>query len=203
VTPRQHVATPWRWAIAGSDLDATAKHVLLVVSLFTDTAGTCDPSRVLIAELAGRSVDVVDRALTRGEAAGLITITRSRGRSRNRYHATIPTAAPTRPFGKRQQPQNESPTAAKRPSNSRVGAARTSGTSELGGALDAAAAFRSAAARALPEDDCGRCGQRLPLVDDLHCVVCATKVAADRIINGVRRDLDETRAYVAAKDGRP
>ena len=65
------------------------------------------------------------------------------------------------------------------------------------GVLDATAALGGGAARTLIEDECGRCGKRLPLVDDIYCVPCAAKVQADRLIAGVRRDLDD-----AGKDGR-
>ena len=71
------------------------------------------------------------------------------------------------------------------------------------GALRAADALEGATAGAQIEDECGRCGKRLPLDDDgIYCVPCAAKVQADRLIAAVRRDLDDARAHIAGKDER-
>jgi hypothetical protein len=82
--------TVWRDAVRDSDLDATAKLVAYTLSTFMNGAGTCWPSKGLLAVRCGRSVRTVDRAIERLEAAGFLVVGRTRGRTSNRYEAVLP-----------------------------------------------------------------------------------------------------------------
>jgi hypothetical protein len=83
----------WRDALRDSKLDATAKLVGFVISTYWDRNGAgAFPSKGKIA--AGASVlstRTADAAVDRLEATGFLEVSRSRGRSSNRYLATLPT----------------------------------------------------------------------------------------------------------------
>lgn len=79
----------WRNAVRDSELDVTAKVVAWTLDTYMDSHGDGWPSLALLAAGAGVDVRTVIRAVKRLELAGLIGVTRSRGRHANRYHATI------------------------------------------------------------------------------------------------------------------
>jgi hypothetical protein len=83
----------WRDAIRDSNLDGTAKLVGFVISTWWDRNGNgAYPSKPTIAAAASlRSPRAVDEAVHRLEAAGFLDVSRSKGRSSNRYSATLPT----------------------------------------------------------------------------------------------------------------
>jgi hypothetical protein len=105
----------WRIAVRESDLKKAAKLVALVLDTYMDGSGVAWPSRETIAHAASLSVDIVDRALSEIERAGLLTIERSRGRLSNGYQATIP----NRPVVAAVEGGAERPTAASTGVNSR------------------------------------------------------------------------------------
>jgi hypothetical protein len=92
VSDRAQLAA-WRDALRDSDLDPTAKLVGFVISTWWDRNGNgAFPSKPTITAAAGlRSPRAVDQAVHRLEQAGFLDVSRSRGRSSNRYSATLPT----------------------------------------------------------------------------------------------------------------
>jgi hypothetical protein len=83
----------WRIAVCESDVDPTARLVALVLDTFMDKRGFAWPSKEAIAQRAGLSVRAVDGAIERLEAAGLLLVVHSRGRTSNRYQAARPNGA--------------------------------------------------------------------------------------------------------------
>lgn len=81
----------WRKAVLAGDLDPTAKLVALAIGAYMNRAGYAYPSKQTVADGCGLSVRAVDGAVNRIEAAGLLDVQRSTGRSANGYQATIPT----------------------------------------------------------------------------------------------------------------
>jgi hypothetical protein len=77
----------WKLAIRASSLDATAKYVALMLDTWMDSAGKAWPSRKSIATGASLSVDAVDKAIRRLEAAGFLLVSRTKGRRANSYQA--------------------------------------------------------------------------------------------------------------------
>jgi hypothetical protein len=77
----------WKLAVRASDLDPTAKLVALTLDTWMSKAGTAWPSRRSIASGAGLSVDAVDKAIKRLEAAGFLVVSRTKGRRSNSYQA--------------------------------------------------------------------------------------------------------------------
>lgn len=83
----------WRDALRDSDLDTTAKAVGFVIATYWNGRGlSAFPAKTTIAAGASLlSTRTADAAVLRLEHAGFLTVSRSRGRSSNRYIATIPT----------------------------------------------------------------------------------------------------------------
>ncbi len=73
-----------------SALPSTARHVALTLSTFMSGNGVCWPSKKTIAAKCGfGSLRTVDRAVDQLEAAGLLAVSRSYGRSSNQYQALL------------------------------------------------------------------------------------------------------------------
>lgn len=83
--------TLWRTAIRDSELDSTAKLVAHTLSTYMNGAGECWPSKSTLALGAGKSKRTIDGAIERLASAGFLVISQSRGRSSNRYSASLPT----------------------------------------------------------------------------------------------------------------
>jgi DNA-binding transcriptional MocR family regulator len=98
----------WRDEVRDSDLDATAKAVGLALSTRMNRHGMCFPSKERIATDTGLSARTVDGAIDRLEQRGLLDVSRSRGRSSNRYTAV---STP------RELPGSEAPTPQELPGN--------------------------------------------------------------------------------------
>jgi hypothetical protein len=92
VTPRQ-----WRDAIRDSDLDATAKLVAYTLSTYLNGRGEAWPSKETLAAGASKSKRAVDGAIDRIAATGFLSVSKSKGRSSNRYQATTPTVQAVAP----------------------------------------------------------------------------------------------------------
>jgi hypothetical protein len=92
VTERALLAK-WRDALRDSELDMTAKACGYVIATYWNGRGlSAFPAKTTIAAGAGlRSVRAADEAVLRLERAGFIDVSRSKGRSSNRYAATLPT----------------------------------------------------------------------------------------------------------------
>jgi hypothetical protein len=85
----------WRDALRDSELDSTAKLLGFVLSTWWDRNGRgAFPSKPTMAAASGLSKRAVDGAVNRLETAGFIDVSRSRGRTSNRYSATLPTVQP-------------------------------------------------------------------------------------------------------------
>jgi Fe2+ or Zn2+ uptake regulation protein len=69
--------------------DATANHVLRVLSSYADEAGECYPSLETLAEQTQLDKSTVCRALDRLDAAGQIIRTRSKGRRVTKYRLEL------------------------------------------------------------------------------------------------------------------
>ena len=87
--------TEWRDAIRDDeDLDKTARLVAFVLSTYMNRNGEAWPSKATLARGCnlGAGRRAVDKAVDRLEAAGFLTIQRSKGRHSFRYFAQIPTS---------------------------------------------------------------------------------------------------------------
>lgn len=80
----------WRDAVRDSDLPAAVRLVALALSTRMSSSGSAYPSKERIATDCGLSKRTIDRAIETLEAARLLAVSRSTGRSSNRYQA-IPT----------------------------------------------------------------------------------------------------------------
>ena len=80
----------WRDAVRDSDLPASVRLVAFALSTRMSSSGNAYPSKERIAADCGLSKRTVDVAIDRLEGAGLLSVSRSKGRSSNRYQA-IPT----------------------------------------------------------------------------------------------------------------
>lgn len=165
----------WRNAVRDGELSWRATLVALILSTYLNGQGSAFPSRRLLAQGAklGRGLRSVDKALRELEVAGYLEIERSRGRSSHRYQVTIPSTAHLVRRSEFATAQDAALNRASRASN-RARRAPESAESAESGALDAVAAD-CGAARALNEDECGRCRRR-PLVDEMHCVHCLAEL---------------------------
>jgi len=90
---RSPLAT-WRDAVRNSALPPTAKLVALALSTWMNRYGDCRPAKETIARGCSLSVRAVDSTITALEAAGFLRVTRSKGRSTNRYKAATPHQVP-------------------------------------------------------------------------------------------------------------
>ncbi|MFN0154676.1 MAG: helix-turn-helix domain-containing protein [Gaiella sp.] len=80
----------WRDAVRESNLPSTARLVAYTLSTYMRGDGACFPSKETIADGCGlASRRPVDRAIDQLEAAGFLSVSRSRGRSSNRYQALL------------------------------------------------------------------------------------------------------------------
>lgn len=79
----------WRDAVRDSDLDRTAKLVAYTIGTYMNAAGVAYPSKALIASGAtlGAGRRAVDTAIDRIEAAGLLEVRRTNGRTSFTYVA--------------------------------------------------------------------------------------------------------------------
>jgi hypothetical protein len=79
----------WRNTIRDSGLDKTAKLVAFVLSTYMDAHGRAFPSKATLASGAslGEGRRAVDKAIVRLEEAGLLHVTRSKGRRPFQYRA--------------------------------------------------------------------------------------------------------------------
>ena len=83
----------WRDAVRDSGLDRTCKLVAHTLSTYMNASGSAFPGKELLAKGASlNSPRTVDEAVNRLEAAGYITVLRSKGRRPNRYMAATPYA---------------------------------------------------------------------------------------------------------------
>jgi len=174
---RKSLVVVWRDAVRDSEeLDRTAKLVALILSTYMNGHGFAWPSQKTLA--AGASLTTaraVPGAIRRLEVAGFLAIEWSRGRTSHSYTATLPTTANAVRRSEWATANAPHATANADASNRE----RRSHESAESRALHAAAAD-GAAARAPIEDECGRCGQRLPLPDDIYCADCLAELAEER-----------------------
>jgi hypothetical protein len=80
----------WRDAVRDSDLSSTAKLVALALSTRMNRYGGAWPSKDTIAGDTSLGRRTVDAAIETLEREGYLSVSRSRGRSSNRYTATNP-----------------------------------------------------------------------------------------------------------------
>lgn len=81
----------WRSAVCESALKATTRHVLLTLSLhMNERGGSCFPSVDTLASETGLNRATVIRQLQVAEANGWLVVSKSKGRTSNRYVAAIP-----------------------------------------------------------------------------------------------------------------
>lgn len=81
----------WRSAVCESNLKATTRHVLLTLSLhMNERGGSCFPSVDTLAAETSLNRATVIRQLQIAEATGWLHVTRSVGRTSNRYEAVVP-----------------------------------------------------------------------------------------------------------------
>jgi hypothetical protein len=173
VTGRRPLVLAWRDAVRDSELRATVKLVAHTLSTYMDAGGAAFPSKLTIADGASlKSERAVDAAVLELEGAGFIDVSRSRGRSSNRYQAKLPTPHADAGFGGANPASDDSQPRISRRPTPHVAAGEIAEGDEVG-ALRASPAVNGGSARALAEDDCGRCGQRRLLVDDVYCADCA------------------------------
>jgi hypothetical protein len=215
----------WRQCIRDvDDLDHKAKAVGLVLSTYMNGRGECinpdplkRPSRASLVRGTGLSDKSVDRGLARLEERGWLAIdppamrrvhadgrvvyARPGGSSGpNKYVAQLPPSADMLRTAEWASAESAAPECGRSGPRVRNSSARKREKASESGALDAAAAPEGAAARALTLDDCGACGKRRPLVDDIYCEVCDARRQVDTIITGVRRDLEDARATIGARE---
>src|SRR5262249_26213268 len=86
--------TVWRDAVRDSELDWLAKAALMTLSTFMNGRAEAWPSKEALATGSGLSKRAVDDAIKRAEQAGYLSVSRTRGRSSNRYLGTVPNPAP-------------------------------------------------------------------------------------------------------------
>jgi|SRR6516162_1855717 hypothetical protein len=200
MSPRSF-AGEYREAICDSDLSPSARLVGFALSCHVSAKHGAEvwPAKTHLAEDTGLSVRTVDLAINELERASYLTAKRSLGRTSNRYTLT-PNPVTVARLESRQPRKSGRPTPQITTSNP-AAAAHESIECFESGAPSAAAGLWGAAACALIEDDCVRCGERKPIhPQTLICVVCDCRRHADKIIDGVRRDLDDTHALLAAKE---
>jgi hypothetical protein len=175
----------WRDAVRDSELDATAKLVAFVLSTYMNGRGCARPSKETLA--AGASLSsgrrAVDHAVDRLEGAGFLEVERSRGRTANRYQATLSptahelrrseweTAQETQP---NRAPDDRQPRTSRRPTAHRV---RTKALEARESRNDDAAPD---GASSLPEGECWGCRVVGPLVGPRfhYCRACASGIEA-------------------------
>src|SRR5579871_5297132 len=86
---------PWRDALRDSDLDVRTKCVGHTIATYWNGRGLAAfPSKRTLARGAGVSERFVFKAIGELEARGFLHVDRSKGRSSNRYDATLPTVHP-------------------------------------------------------------------------------------------------------------
>lgn len=157
----------WQRAVVNDPSTVAAdKHVALTLAIHMNLDGeNAHPSTRTLARECGRKPQTVITSVKRLEELSYLKVVRgvkrsSRGWSSdvNHYTAQMPlgTTAAGAHRGTRQLPQ---------------GAHKLHKSN--GGSPDG-----SAAVQHLPLDDCGGCGQRLLLVDELYCAKCAKEKAA-------------------------
>ena len=175
--PRKPLVAVWRDAVRDSDLDRTAKLVAYTLSTYVNRFGRAWPSRSSLAKgssLTDRAVDCAVRTL---ESSGWLLVQRTKG-GKNSTNTYLIQLSPTANDIRRSEWQTANltpPTANLTPLNSEPCSHESAESAESG--ATSADAAGSGAARALPEDHCGRCSQRLPLPDDIHCAGCLAQLA--------------------------
>jgi hypothetical protein len=104
----------WRSLICDSDLDATARHVALTLSLHTNERGeSCFPSLDTLASETARSKSTVSEAIRRLEETEWVTVNRParQGRGhRTEYALAIPTESGPLQIGTLTEPSAENGT---------------------------------------------------------------------------------------------
>jgi DNA-binding MarR family transcriptional regulator len=80
----------WRDAIRDSELDRSARLCAFVLSSYMNGAGDTFVGKELVGKGAGLVVRAVDEAINRLEAAGYVTVIRSKGGRPNHYLAATP-----------------------------------------------------------------------------------------------------------------
>jgi len=85
--------TVWRDAVRDSELEWVAKATLMTLSTYMNGRAEAWPSKEALAAGSGLSKRAVDEAVKRAEVAGYLVVSRSRGRSSNRYLGAIPNRA--------------------------------------------------------------------------------------------------------------
>lgn len=89
----------WKLAVRESDLDSTAKLVAFALETWMNReTGYAYPARDTIAAAASLSTRATEKALTRLEAGGFLTVQRSKGRTVNHYWAAFPNSEPDSPL---------------------------------------------------------------------------------------------------------
>jgi len=161
----------WRDVVRDSPLDSTAKGVAYALTTWMDRRGHAFPGRATLAAGAGYRVRTIDRAIPRLEKAGLLRVVRNGGRSKTNYYiALLPewatesrrfeweraTLATEKGDFEARNSDTVSPESGKESGYESVGVNRS--------VTDTTAA--------VPDDDCGRCGEKRPLPDDIYCADC-------------------------------
>jgi hypothetical protein len=182
---RKSLSAVWRDAIRDSELDATTKLVAYTLSTYANGRGSAYPSRATIAAGAGislRNLRPVDAALDRLEAAGFLQVDppkrpirvsgklvmrRPGGkRATNDYTLALPDTAHEMRSLEWQRGHLTTPKSASEALKSASDAHESIESVESGGA------GRLAGTGPRPEEECGRCGERRTLVDDIYCATC-------------------------------
>jgi len=168
---RKSVPQVWRDVIRDSSLDSTAKGVGYALTTWMDWRGHAFPSRKTLAAGAGYNVRTIDRAVPRLEKAGLLRVVRNGGRSRaNYYIALLPErATESRRFEweRATLATEKGDSEAKNSDSGSPESGKESGYKSVG--VDRSVTDPTAA---VPDDDCGRCGEKRPLPDDIYCADC-------------------------------
>jgi hypothetical protein len=91
-----HLSLPleWRRAVRDSALSSSAKNVAQTLTTWMDSRGKCWPGYETIAAGCSFSRRTVIGAMREIEAAGFLTINRTKGRRSNVYQAVLPTVNP-------------------------------------------------------------------------------------------------------------
>jgi hypothetical protein len=167
----------WRDALRNSDLDPTAKLAAFVISTYMNASGVSWPSKELIAQGCGaRSVRTADHAIHRLEAAGYLRVSRSHGRSSNRYYVAVPTPHPDSGLVTSNPASDDS-----QPGNSGPPTPHPAAGGSLKGLKARDARSPKVRAASLIEEMCVRCGERFTTTDgdEVYCSSCvAVEVAA-------------------------
>jgi hypothetical protein len=88
---RRSFLADWRDAVRDSELKPNPKLVAFALSTYMNRDGACWPAKDTLAAATSLSKRAVDSAIGKLVLFGFLLVTRSRGRTSNRYQAAIPT----------------------------------------------------------------------------------------------------------------